>query len=193
MKKKLSFFNELHMTTKTEILNDLRMFSHSLEDEDGYSAALINSLKSFVSRFSKEIEARNLPDLDKWWHYRYEITGNGAELRMCYCSSIEYDLGGDEIKEEQEGESFPLIAIPAKYLETQEFIEKYNLPATDIEDLIRSGRIQHVVFEDGRWLISELQESPSLSRGSILFTLPRTKRRVPTFSKFPFPAKLLAS
>ena len=126
MKKKLSLFNEFHLTTKTEVLNDLRMFSLSLEEEEGYSAQLIDSLKSFVSRFSKEIADRNLPDLDKWWHYRYEITGNGAELRMCYCSSIEYDLGGDDIKEEQEAESFPLITIPAEYIETQKFIEKYS-------------------------------------------------------------------
>lgn len=186
MKSKLSLFNELHLTTKEEVLFELDEYSNSLREEDGYSIQKINSLKLFIKKFSDEINRRSLPELNKWWNYHYMITGNGAELRMCYCSSIEYRYDGEDVEEESEGESFTLINLSADYMDSQSFFKKYDIEFSKVEDLIRAGRIQYVVYKSGKWLISDLQDRPSSCFVPVFISLPSTDDLNHLAMMFPF-------
>lgn len=172
MREKLYLFNELHLTTKEEILFELNEYSDSLNIENGFSVEVIESLKSFISRFSEIIKKHNLPELNNWWQYRYIITGYGAELDMCHCSSIEYSSDGEEITEENEDDSFTLLRMSAEYITPHAYFKKFNIPFSNVEDLIRTGRVQHVLFKDDKWYISELQDLPSTSFVPMFFTLP---------------------
>lgn len=161
MRNRLCLFNNLQLRTKSEILFELESYSRVIDKEDYYFDIERRSLKEFISRFSKEIEKHSLPDLDKWWYYWYAIRGTGAELQLCYCTDVEYSTDGTIIESEEDSEYYTLIKLPATYEKAESFFDKYSIADGDIESLIRDGRIHYVKYDNGKWLVSELQEHPS--------------------------------
>ncbi len=145
--EKLMAFEETMLTTKEDILDDLKYKIKVLEsgkNEDctlqRHSVEFKNAYIDLLKRFHKAIDNTTLfKKLEPWWAYEFEINDNGASLHLMYYFEVTFDEEG-YIEDATVTQDFELVKTSIQLLTVEQYAAKYNVTVTTVRQWIRRGK-----------------------------------------------------
>ncbi len=157
-------FRKQRFTSKEDILEWIKEARKRLirksEKDKKHSAAFYHIYQKMLEKFYIQIEQTKLFNrLEDFWYYMISFSDTGAKLFLCYADKCKFDDKGRVIQIGQ-GQSLPLIIIPAKNLTVEEYANMYGVGEGTVRQWIRRGKIRNAKKRGREWLIPELTELP---------------------------------
>ena len=157
-------FRKERFTSKEDILEWIKEARKRIirksEIDKKHSAAYYHIYQKMLEEFYDRIKQTKLFNrLEDFWYYTISFSDTGAKLFLCYADKCEFDNKGHVIQIGQ-GQSLPLIIIPAKNLTVEEYANMYGVGVGTVRQWIRRGKIRNAKKRGREWLIPELTELP---------------------------------
>ena len=157
-------FRKERFTSKEDILEWIKEARKRIirksEKDKKHSAAYYHIYQKMLEEFYVRIKQTKLFNhLEDFWYYMISFSDTGAKLFLCYADKCEFDDKGRVIQIGQ-GQSLPLIVIPAKNLTVEEYANMYGVGVGTVRQWIRRGKIRNAKKRGREWLIPELTELP---------------------------------
>mgnify|MGYP001852987356 FL=1 len=157
-------FRKERFTAKEDILEWIKEARKRIirksEIDKKHSAAYYHIYQKMLEEFYDRIKQTKLFNrLEDFWYYTISFSDTGAKLFLCYADKCEFDDKGHVIQIGQ-GQSLPLIIIPAKNLTVEEYANMYGVGVGTVRQWIRRGKIRNAKKRGREWLIPELTELP---------------------------------
>jgi|GEM_PF-1454882 len=164
------FVDEVYITTKFDLLEDVRKRSQKLLDSISnstqHTTSYYNQYKAQLEMFYEQIKKTVLPKrLEPYWRYTYEFTPSGSILLMEHVKELEATVDADPedemITSETVDQVFFLFAIEGDFLTVDEYAKKYNVEAVTVRQWIRRGKLKTAQKVGKEWIIPALTDIPS--------------------------------
>ena len=149
-------FRKERFTAKEDILEWIKEARKRIirksEIDKKHSAAYYHIYQKMLEEFYDRIKQTKLFNrLEDFWYYTISFSDTGAKLFLCYADKCEFDDKGHVIQIGQ-GQSLPLIIIPAKNLTVEEYANMYGVGVGTVRQWIRRGKIRNAKKRGREWL-----------------------------------------
>lgn len=164
------FVEEMYITTKFDLLEDVRKRSQKLLDaisnSTQHTISYYNQYKAQLDMFYEQIKKTVLPKcLEPFWRYTYEFTPSGSILLLEHVKELEATVDADPedemVTSETVDQVFFLFAIEGDFLTVDEYAKKYNVEAVTVRQWIRRGKLKTAQKVGKEWIIPALTDIPS--------------------------------
>lgn len=164
------FVEDLYITTKFDLLEDVRKRSEkllrSISNSTQHTTSYYNQYKAQLDMFYEQIKKTVLPNrLEPYWRYTYEFTPNGSILLLEHVKELEATVDADPADEtvtsETVDQTFFLFAIEGDFLTVDEYAKKYDVEAVTVRQWIRRGKLKTARKVGKEWIIPALTDIPS--------------------------------
>ena len=164
------FVEELYITTKIDLLEDVRKrserFLRSISNSTQHTISYYNQYKAQLDMFYDQIKKTVLPNrLEPYWRYVYEFTPSGSILLLEHVKELEatVDVAPEDemVTSETVDQTFFLFAIEGDFLTVDEYAKKYGVEAVTVRQWIRRGKLKTARKVGKEWIIPALTDIPS--------------------------------
>lgn len=163
------FVEELYITTKSELLEDVRKRSEKtlnrISNSTQHSTFYYSQYKKQLDEFYEQIKRTVLPNrLEPYWRYTYEFTPVATILLLEHVKDLEamVDAAPEDqmVTSETVDQTFFLFAIEGDYLSVDEYAKKYNIEQVTVRQWIKRGKIKTARKTGKEWIIPALTDIP---------------------------------
>lgn len=164
-----SFVEEMYITTKLDLLEDVHKRSQkllaSISNSTQHTTSYFNQYKDQLDMFYEQIKRTVLPKrLEPFWRYTYEFTPSGSILLLEHVKELEVtvDVAPEDemVTSETVDQTFFLFAIEGDFLTVDEYAKKYNVEAVTVRQWIRRGKLKTAQKVGKEWIIPALTDIP---------------------------------
>lgn len=163
------FVEEMYITTKFDLLEDVRKRSKkllaSISNSTQHTTSYYNQYKTQLDMFYEQIKKTVLPKrLEPFWRYTYEFTPSGSILLLEHVKELEATVDAapedERVTSETVDQVFFLFAIEGDFLTVDEYAKKYEVEAVTVRQWIRRGKLKTAQKVGKEWIIPALTDIP---------------------------------
>lgn len=160
----LKLFQRKSIKSKREILDALDLYSSNLIHDDSNSPDQIfykPALIELLDRFRRRIQEIDLIYLEKpFAAYEIVITNVDISLYSIEYKQIDFD-DHKNIKSAESSEYPPIVCIDARFIDIEEFAQRFSIDIETAVTLINSRKIKCAKKESSGWQVIETQIIPT--------------------------------
>lgn len=126
--------------------------------------------KQFLKQCRNQVTCMHLPLLtNEWTYYNCSESVFGFEVTLSKLSELEYE--GLDIVYTTEDQIGTLIEFDYPLVTLEEFAAVHEVTLEAVDEWLHMGRLYGAVYEEGIWMIPELQQKPDEERSTMCIEL----------------------